>query len=181
MVPAVHSRGPGRESKGAVSQWMKRARQGGVQALRKRMECTHSTGQSRKSTSLKIGCKVTSSSRRRDWLPREETTPGSSSSNAAVRRLPARSALPRSAGNTTFQRACSSGGAKSTRLAARQLSQKSSGWHQVGINKIDFYCRGFCVYRYLQGFREAAGPGFEPGLSDSESVSTCSRLLFVVR
>ncbi|MDP8940363.1 MAG: helix-turn-helix domain-containing protein, partial [Actinomycetota bacterium] len=143
-------------SKGAVSQWMKRARQGGVQALRKRMECTHSTGQSRKSTSLKIGCRVTSSSRRRDWLPREETTPGSSSSNAALRWPPQRSAPPRSAGNTTFQRVYCYVGGRSTRLAARQLSQKSSGWHQVGINKIDFYCRGFCVYRYLQGFREAA-------------------------
>ena len=34
MVPAAHSRGPGCEQGSGISQWMKRARQGGgVQAL----------------------------------------------------------------------------------------------------------------------------------------------------
>lgn len=47
--------------------------------------CTHSTGQARKSTSLKIGCRVTSTWRRRDCPVQGETTPGSSSSSVAGR------------------------------------------------------------------------------------------------
>jgi len=82
--------------------------------------CTHSTGHSRRSTSLEIGCRVTSSLRRRDWLLQEETTPGSSSSSAAGRRPPERSAPPRSAASTTSHRACCCGGARSTSLVVRR-------------------------------------------------------------